>query len=461
MFLFLLFSLWFSEEKPDQIPKVDESLEVNYVLLDVAVTGRDGTHIKDLTKSDFSIYENKRPVDIQLFDRLDYLDSAGFAPRVVQGQTAPSEEQKAVPRPQTLILMLEMATAQPDTLKNTLAQVREFLYQLRGRSNLAIFIFSLEKGIITRRFTSSPDLALIQFDRFQEAYLKDPTPRWDMARQTSLFGLEEALEDCFQTAMFGISGGAGGAALGAGTTRSEVQGHLLCLSQAFDSYLVYQNRRTSSLLEALDMVVEGFSKVKGLKSLYLISPGFSLHPGRSASEMAREYQRRILQATSSASANSSGGQSQRPIEVAFTPESYVDRYKFLVQEAARHRIIFNTFTVPLDLEHKRQNPALGDGALRGNASQYYGFFGDELNEGLMRLAQTTGGIHRNGRQLAREISTSLEDNRFFYVLGYEKPTNRPKKYRKIKITCNRPGAQLRYREGYHPNPRGPKRVAEQ
>jgi VWFA-related protein len=83
-----------------------------------------------------------------------------------------------------------------------------------------------------------------------------------------------------------------------------------------------------------------------------------------------------------------------------------------------------------------------------------GPFGDPFggNYEFNRLAKATGGRTLYGRNdVDKEIGTAIQDSASFYTLTY-RPANStldPQKFRKIKVTVNRPGLSVITREGYY------------
>ncbi|HTH53842.1 MAG TPA: VWA domain-containing protein [Edaphobacter sp.] len=74
------------------------------------------------------------------------------------------------------------------------------------------------------------------------------------------------------------------------------------------------------------------------------------------------------------------------------------------------------------------------------------------NYQFARLATATGGRALYGRNdVDAEINTAIRDGSNFYTLTY-RPTNdstNPQKFRRIKVTVNRPGLTVTTREGYY------------
>lgn len=86
----------------------------------------------------------------------------------------------------------------------------------------------------------------------------------------------------------------------------------------------------------------------------------------------------------------------------------------------------------------------------GSAAAFNDPFGGEYQ--FNNLAKATGGRTLYGRNdVDAEIGTAIQDGANFYTLAY-RPTNNsyePRKFRKIKVTIDRPGLTVITREGYY------------
>jgi VWFA-related protein len=104
---------------------------------------------------------------------------------------------------------------------------------------------------------------------------------------------------------------------------------------------------------------------------------------------------------------------------------------------------------------------LVDPAVYGPAAAFNDPFGG--NYEFNRLAKATGGRTLYGRNdVDAEIGTAIRDGSSFYTLTY-RPSNSspdPVKFRRIKVTVDRPGLSVSAREGYYPR-FGPGRVDPQ
>ena len=55
-------------------PDFQQFIAVNYILVDVIVTDRDGNYVRNLTKDDFEVFENGKPVSIESLDEYQMMD---------------------------------------------------------------------------------------------------------------------------------------------------------------------------------------------------------------------------------------------------------------------------------------------------------------------------------------------------------------------------------------------------
>ena len=90
--------------------------------------------------------------------------------------------------------------------------------------------------------------------------------------------------------------------------------------------------------------------------------------------------------------------------------------------------------------------------LNEDTSLHFDAFSEEMNKGLSYLAETTGGEFVPESPLGPSLQRVLDNHSLHYVLGYPKPSGR-KKFRSIKVTCNREDVKLSYRSGYYPDPK--------
>lgn len=130
-----------------------------------------------------------------------------------------------------------------------------------------------------------------------------------------------------------------------------------------------------------------------------------------------------------------------------------DHLRALIDVAARNDVTFypidarglatSGITAEMSGSFSRQGPRMADAFARGNT----GF--NEAQSGLYALASGTGGLtYFNRNDLLGGFRRAVEDNTYYYVIGYA-PTKLPDgKYRKISVKVNREGHVVRSRDGY-------------
>ncbi len=432
-------------------PFVDETLQVEYVVLDVFAHGEDGAPVTDLAATDFAVWDDKRRVDIETFQVLDFRE-----PPFARG----NQPAEVDPVQQTMILIMDFALAGPEEVQRAIIEIQDFLIAMEERQDLQIFIISLEKGFVTQGFTSNPDQALSDLMAFEAGLADDLQQNALNARQFSLVSLEANLGSCFTKSMKTSD------QFGPGSASSVVAP---CLESAYNVYTEAQTRGSNQILGLLGKVMTWLSRVKGLKSLYFVSPGLSVYPGRSGAGLAQDYLSAVEGKVSGGSftnissinrtSPNPGDRADDPFlefdartrkMTGFQHESLESRYRAVAHLALAQRMVLHTFTLPKDHRLDRQKGSFAQsGTQLIDSSQAYQAFDKELEEGLVRLATTTGGVHVNNPALADAIQKTVQDRRFYYVLGYPKSAKGKLKFREIRIECQREGVSLGYHAGYY------------
>lgn len=433
----LLFTLLFQDK-----PRVDESLRVNYIMLDVIATDEAGRPVTDLTRKDFTVTEGRRKVGIDLFETLDFRSPEEGGPNY-----KPNED----PIRQTMVLVLDLAMLQPNRVNQTFGQLKQMFSAIDNRSDLQIFLFSLDMGLISQGFTDSPGDADADLHIFRDRFLDSMSEMRIAARSLSLANLETEMVQCLNQEHASAE------------TLNRGQGMIgVCLENAHAAFASNQSRYARKRLDILGRLINILSRVEGLKSVYFLSPGFSLNPGHAAADLTQAYRQLRgapgLNPSQSAAGvdNFSSNPGERsdftsvfdrlPTQITLDIQSLERDFNLLSQSALKHRVIFHTFTLAREDIADRSNAASTRGIQSG---QIYNSFNNNLQNGLLQLAQHTGGRHTNRSELAKSLLQTLDDHRFQYVIGYEKPRG-GKRFRNIKVKCKRPGVVLHHRQGYDP-----------
>ncbi len=444
LFLLLFPVLWDGDKEADVL----EAMTVEYVMLDVFAHDKDGHPITDLSKDDFVVKEGRKEVKIGLFDTVDYRfapSPAEFEKMKEEAKDKPEDEQPMV-YPQTFIIVLAFATAEVNQIRLAMTELKDFFRDLEVRPNVNFLVISLDHGQVTPSFMNNPKDVLAYVEAYEEQVMKSPGGNLMFTRQTKLSYLEAELNDClkFITGDFDNSGG-----FQAANDNSKVAEYYTCITSAHDQFINIQTANTDGVLKSLEGLIAGFAKVPGLKSMYFVSPGFSMRPGEEAAALSRSYADRF-KSGSYQSSNNDGGAPPSPPSIG--RNNMTNEFRRVVHAATSNRIVFHTFRFGGQSSFDRMGADGGVGGLNEDTSIHFDTFSEGMNQGLGHLSDTTGGRFTPATTLGPAFQRVFDDHSFHYILGYDKPSG-SKRYRTIKVECIRDGVRLSHRGGYYPDPK--------
>ncbi|MCB1041747.1 MAG: VWA domain-containing protein [Acidobacteria bacterium] len=442
MILFCL-SLWVQDD-----PQMDlvESMSVEYVMLDVFAHNPDGSPVVDLQASDFRLKEDKKDIKFEIFQVVDYR----FAPpqqEFAKMQEEADPDNPVQVFPQTFILVLEFSMADTNQVRSTVEELKQYFQTAQVRPNVNFFVVSLEHGRITSDFTNQPSVVYQQLLEYEKKLIMNPGGNLMVNRETKLSFLESELNDCTRF-ITGFNSG-GGDVFGAENDASKTREYNDCITLAHDRFLNMHAAHTKGILAALESLTMAFARVPGMKSIYFVSPGFSLRPGSEAASLTRSYADR-MKAGSYVSSNQSQGAAPTPAHIATS--NLTREFMRIAHAATANRMVFHTFRSGGQTSLHRMGADGGVAGLNEDTSLHFDAFSEEMNKGLSYLAETTGGEFVPESPLGPSLQRVLDNHSLHYVLGYPKPSGR-KKFRSIKVTCNREDVKLSYRSGYYPDPK--------
>ncbi len=132
---------------------VDATMTVDYVLLDVIASLEDGTPVTDLNVDDFTVWDGRKKTKLESFELLDLAN-----PEVHEEGPPPIE--------QSLILLLDLGSAEKGVVARSMEQLRTFFTRLDPKQPLKILLYSLEFGPVSRGVTSDPQVALDDLEAY-------------------------------------------------------------------------------------------------------------------------------------------------------------------------------------------------------------------------------------------------------------------------------------------------------
>lgn len=372
----------------EDVPAPEERAVVEYVLVDVTAWDKRRQLVTDLALEDFAVRENGKNIVVTSLDILDLRGNA--ATESSPAATArPAPDVPRLERSQ-VVLAVDFQFTNPAQATATFSQLESYLDETAGHDSLSYRIYSLESGWEMDGFSADPGVVLRALREYHDDYDRRHTGK-DIEQGIHLADLRE---------------------------------------HGLDGYLAQEEARTETIMRELESLADAFPEGASLRSILLVSPGFSLQPGKAALEM-------ISPGASSPAA---------PLKTRMgLPQlrSFEDRFQQVLAVCARNRVVFHTFDVyNFGMEELYRTSAASRQPGSGNAFKTYRL---ELQQGMKDLAAGTGGTFQT---YITEMRPLLEGNRFVYILGYPKPDGKQGKLRKIKVKCNRKGIQLRHRTGY-------------
>lgn len=448
------FLLAFQESEPE----VQERFTVTFVTLDVMAFKKNGSIVTDLKPTDFVVMENRKKVEVTSFQILEF--SRG-APAPLNPTALPTPAAKTVAtepaetvnqtRPRS-IFVLDLESAENADIHKTFAQLERFLKPLVLERATDMLLYSMESGLLTKDFVSDPREILAVLLAYKQRYLgrlsgrtlssvdyqSGGHKRYVPKLVRSLEELEHKLDQCQR--MHDPT-----------TGRSDSRGDVeACIRNELGAFLEIQALRVERAIGELEALTYRFQEFDGLKTLYFISPGFSLSPGTAGLDLARYYL--------NFAGRDSGDDVVLMEEMAgpggsmdfVSVRSFEKEFRRVVHACIRNRVIFHTFDIyNFDAAANRdRSVAFSDRGPRRTVAQSYRDFAAELNDGLIRLARESGGRFHSNTTLSDPLARMFHEPQYIYVLGYQSPTGKAGAFRKIKVKVKRRGIKLRYRGGY-------------
>jgi VWFA-related protein len=389
-------------------------VNVSVVNVDVYVTDKKGNRINGLTRNDFEVYEDGRPVAITNFYAVQ--DGRSVAPQPApQTQTATAQTPAPPPLPYQqdlnevktpedqrlrLVVYIDNFNIRPFNRNRVMRELRAFIGQKLGRDDQMMLV-SYDRSLHVRRtFTSDPHLiatALLELEKVSGQGVHQDSDRREVLRQ-----IDES-QSVNEAVMY---------------ARSYAQSAFNDLSFSIDG---------------LKDIVDSLAGLPGRKAILYVSDGLQQVVGQ---DIWYAVQGKYGEKTS-----------------ALTEQFQYDasrRFEELTAQANANRITFYT----IDAAGLRTYSSISaETQTAGQPGQ--GVFIDSiqisnLQSPLQMMAEKTGGVAViNSNIVTPQLEKIAADFNSYYSLGYTPTHYGDGRYHRIEVKVKgKKGLQVRHREGY-------------
>ena len=390
-------------EQPDGSDIFLESIDVNVVNLLVWVTDKKGNPVSGLTRDDFELREDGRPVQISNFFAVESGKPAGLQ---APAELAPGDARVdslpmlAIPEDQrlSLVVYVDNFNIAPANRNRVLNRLRGFLYDAIDRED-RIMVVSHDRSLHVRQpFTNDPDLALDALVELEEL-TGHSTDR--LATRLRVLQEIEVLEDPL---------------------------YALAEARSHAEYVATEMRFT---LRRLRSIVTSLAGLEGRKALLYVSDGLPMTP---AEDLFIAVDERFPRAGARAEA----------MGFDLSPD-----FRSLGAQANSAGVTFYTLDAGGAEMHSSlsaEDPGTVQGGSRILVDSIYNA---NLQEPLHMIADITGGLAiTNTNAVERSLDRVARDFDNYYSLGFAAEHGRTGRYYKLDVKVKRPGLRVRHRAGY-------------
>lgn len=383
-----------AQETPPQ-ESFGESIEVSVVNVEVFVTDKKGQPISGLTKEDFEVLEDGKPVAVTNF----YAESRsqGGVPALAASASA-----VAVERPEDrrlrLVIFVDDVNMEPEGRNRVLPSLAKFLRSELVPGDEVMLVRYDQKLDIRRAFTS--DLGLVEKDIAALQGLSSDIRKREQSR-------DQAEEDIAS------------ASVGNGTG--------LVTQSRIGAWADQESAYVRGALDGLESVVSWLGGIPGRKAILYVSDGLALNPGA-------DLLNQVSQETGFKAGHRASG---------FADQQYdlTKRFWDMSSRASRNRVTL----YPIEAYGAR----LGSGTIYSQALVM------SRQNGLRMLAENTGGRPMlNASNPLAALRLLGDDLTTYYSLGYQPQRPGDDVQHQIEVRVKTKGAQVRHREWYRDKPVG-------
>jgi len=399
-------------------------VNVSVVNVDVYVTDKKGA-VNGLTKDDFELYENGRPVQITNFysvtnGKATATSNEPLAPATPGLTLAPGTAGAPVPgappgpRPQDLdagrlppdqrlrlVIYIDNYNLKPFDRNRVMRELRAFIGQKLSKDD-ELMLVTYDRELHTRRtFTSDPALiatAMLELEKISAQGVHDDSDHKDFLRK-----------------------------INDSQSVSEAEGYAHTYAESTYNDLSFS-------IDALKKIVDSLAGMPGRKAVVYVSDGLQMIAGQ---DLFYAVQNKYGEQTSSMITTMQYDASKRFNEL--TAQANANRITFYTIDAAGLRGYESTTA-----ENQGPGPSNPGFSQLVDQVRY-----SNLQSTLQLMAENTGGqVILNSNVIAPQLEKIARDFNSYYSLGYAPTHYGDGRYYKLKVKVKRKDATVRHRDGY-------------
>jgi len=380
-----------------------ESIDVSVVNVDVYVTDKKGTRVKGLTRDDFEILEDKKPMAITNFYAVE------------EGQPLPTGEEPAVSPPGAVPPVPGLPPEVPEDQRlHLVVYIDNFNMHPFSRNK----VFGALREFLRSDLTPGDQVMLMTYDR--EPHVRRPFTGDPQVIASALFELEKL--NAFATQ--------------ADQERRDLLSEIedmkdqnMALSRA-RSYAESLFNDLQFSIDSLKNTVSSLAGLPGRKAVLYVSDGLPMIAGQ---DIFHAIQEKFATSSSTAVMESLSYDASRRIQE-------------LVAQANANRISFYT----IDAEGLRTSSSVSAENRTANTSGMIdAIHTSNLQAPLQMMAESTGGkAIYNTNDPTKGLLTVAADFKSYYSLGYSPVHAGDGRYHNIDVRMKRKDLVVRHREGY-------------
>ncbi len=388
-----------------------ETVDVTVVNLDVYVTDKKGVPITGLTRDDFEIFENRRPVPISNFFAVENRRPVEIASQVMPAEpSAPDvpmgiqEERFALPDDQrlSLVIYVDNFNIRPFNRNRVFRRLRDFLVEKVSKHDQVMLVTYDRSLHMRHEFTSDP--TLIASELFELEELAAFGVHWDSERRDILRDINDS-------------------------------DSIAAISWRVRQFSESGYNDLSFSIQAIKEIVTSVAGLPGRKAVIYISDGLQMLPGE---DLYYALHRKF--------GDSSPLTEMRQFDASRS-------FQELTALANSSGVTFYTIDAAGLRTMGGASVEMNNAGEAGLASYVDSVYIQSLQSPLRMMAEDTGGrAIINTNDVGSGLEKVASDFATYYSLGYTPSHGGTGRYYKIEVKVKRKGLRVRHRNGYRDKP---------